>query len=113
MPGSSAGSRHRRLRRAGCEWVFLAWSSPSRYRRQRDRERRPVAGMAPHPDGGAMAAGDLAADGQAHATAFILVAPVQALKGPEDAFCVGGIEADAIVGTGELPAVADARGGDG
>ena len=60
-------------------------------------EGRAFAGFAAGGDGTAMTVGDAAADGQAHAGAFVFAAAMEALEHGEDFVGVLFVEADAVV----------------
>src|SRR3954447_17781591 len=67
-----------------------------------DQEGGPTARFALRRDPSAVPLDDLAADGEAHAGALVRAALVQPLEELEDAVHVPGLEADAVVGDGEM-----------
>ena len=75
--------------------------------RDRDREGRPAAELAPDADPAAVAGGDVLDDGQAEPRAAVrpAAAVVDAVEAFEDAVGVGGGDADAGVGDGDLDVV--------
>ena len=86
----------------GCLLAYLWPNSPDASVRMMNLA--PAPGVLLRRDGAAVPVHDLAADSEANAGSFVLVAPVQALKDLKDAVAILFVEADAVVFHRDLPA---------